>query len=82
MTNICSGTHHRESRHLVPTPPPVVTLSVAEQCSAARVRFAPANHAAPLPPVRRSAAPQIATGGSDGNQKRNSFFVLHKTRTR
>ncbi len=29
--------------------------SIAERCSAARVRFAAANPAAPLPPVRRSA---------------------------
>lgn len=29
--------------------------SVAERCSAARVRFAAAKPAAPLPPVRRSA---------------------------
>jgi hypothetical protein len=28
---------------------------IAERCSAARVRFAAANPAAPLPPVRRSA---------------------------
>lgn len=29
---------------------------IAERCSDARVRFAAANTAAPLPPVRRSAA--------------------------
>jgi hypothetical protein len=56
------------------------SCSIAERCSAARVRYAAANPAAPLPPARRSAV--IATGGSDGNQKRCNFFVLRKTRTR
>ena len=54
---------------------------LAERCSAARVRFAAANTAAPLPPARRSAEVKVATGGSAGNQKQSSFFVLQKTRT-
>jgi hypothetical protein len=56
--------------------------SIAERCSEARVRFATANTAAPLPPVRVLQLQAIATGGSDGNQKLSSFFVLHKTKTR
>lgn len=54
---------------------------IAERCSEARVRFAAANTAAPLPPstvLQRSTA---ATGGSNGNQKQSRFFVLRKTRT-
>ena len=50
-----SGTHHRESQHLVPAAPSVVGFAVAERCSAARVRCAAAHTAAPLPPPRRSA---------------------------
>ena len=57
-------------------------LSIAEQCSATRVRFAAANPAAPLPPARRSARASIATDGSAGNQMQSSFFVLRKTKTR
>ena len=37
---------------------------LAERCSAARVRFAAAHIAAPLPPARRSTQSMIATGGS------------------
>jgi hypothetical protein len=75
------GTHHRESRHLVPAAPSVVGRAVAERCSAARVRCAAAN-AAPLPPARRSACGSLATDGSAGNQMQCSFFVLTETRIR
>lgn len=37
-------------------------LAIAERCSAARVRFAAAKHAAPLPPARRSATPSNRDG--------------------
>jgi len=77
-----SGTHHRESRHLVPAAPPVIVLAIAERCSAARVRFAAANTAAPLSPPRRSAHQYFATDGSAGNQMQRSFFVLRKTKTK
>jgi hypothetical protein len=50
--------------------------AVAERCSAARVRYAAAHTAAPLPPVRRSARGLITTDGSAGNQMQRSFFVL------
>ena len=56
--------------------------SIAERCSAARVRCAAANCAAPLPPVRRPAHPLIATGGSAGNQTLSSFFVLPRRKPR
>lgn len=39
--------------------------SIAERCSASRVRYAADNTAAPLTPVRRSARNGLATGGSD-----------------
>ena len=39
---------------------------IAERCSEARVRFAAANTAAPLPPVRRSAE----VNGRDGRLRR------------
>ena len=71
-----SGTHHRESRHLVPAAPSVIGCAVAERCSAARARYAAAQIAAPLPPVRRSARGRITTDGSAGNQISSSFFVL------
>ena len=35
-----SGTHHQESRHLVPAAPSVVGCALAERCSAARVPYA------------------------------------------
>jgi hypothetical protein len=73
-----SGTHHGESRHLAPAAPSVVGRLIAERCSAARVRFAAANAAAPLPPPRRSAWQRFATDGSAGNQMQRSFFVLQR----
>ena len=42
------------------------SLAIAERCSAARVRFAAANQAAPLPPVRRSAS----SSNRDGRLRR------------
>jgi hypothetical protein len=56
-------------------------LAIAERCSAARVRSAAATPRPCLLCAVLQLLP-IATGGSDGNQKLNSFFVLHKTRTR
>ena len=56
--------------------------SIAERCSEARVRFAAANIAAPLPPARRSAAGSFATVTSAENQIHSNFFVLRKTKTR
>jgi hypothetical protein len=70
------------TRYLVPAAPSVVTQAVAPRCSAARVRYAAATPAAPLPPVRRCAGGSFATDGSAGNQIQCSFFVLRKTRTR
>jgi hypothetical protein len=69
-------------RLLAPTAPSVVEFAVAERCSAARVRYAAACPAAPLPPALRSTGASIATDGSAGNQKQRSFFVLRKTKTR
>jgi hypothetical protein len=66
-------------QYLVPAAPSVAGDAVAERCSAARVRFAAAQIAAPLPPARRSAR---ATDGSAGNQIQCGFFVLRKTKTR
>jgi hypothetical protein len=40
--------------NLLPTAPSVVEFAVAERCSAARVRSAAAQPAAPLPPPLRS----------------------------
>ena len=71
------------SRHLVPDcAVRHIGRQVAERCSAARVRSAAAQIAAPLPPARRSAAGSFATDGSAGNQMQCRFFVLRKTRTR
>ena len=55
---------------------------IAERCSAARVRYAAANTAAPLPPARRCARGSFATDGSAGNQIQSSFFALRKARTK
>jgi hypothetical protein len=52
---------------------------LAERCSEARVRL---RRGTPPRPCLLCAVLQtrvIATGGSDGNQKQNSFFVLQKT---
>jgi len=54
------------------------SASLAERCSAARVRFAAANHAAPLPPARRSARHSIATGGSIREPDVERFLRLAK----
>jgi len=51
---------------------------LAERCSAARVRFAAANHAAPLPPARRSTQSMIATGGSIREPDAAHFLRLTK----
>jgi hypothetical protein len=75
-------THHRDTSICFPLRRPSSRSQIAERCSAARVRCAAANDAAPLPPARRSAQQLIATGGSAGNQMLSSFFVLRKTRTR
>ena len=54
------------------------TAGLAERCSAARVRFAAANNAAPLPPARRSAPWMIATGGSIREPDAQRFLRLAK----
>jgi hypothetical protein len=51
---------------------------LAERCSAARVRFAAANPAAPLPPARRSTPSMIATGGSIREPDAQRFLRLTK----
>ena len=51
---------------------------IAERCSAARVRFAVANPAAPLPPARRSARSGFATGGSIREPDATRFLRLMK----
>ena len=76
------GTHHRESRLLVPTTPSVRWLPGAQLFSTARARCAAAQTAAPLPPARHCAVGSLATDGSAGNQKQRSFFVLRKTKPR
>ncbi|MCZ2075177.1 MAG: hypothetical protein LC130_09285 [Bryobacterales bacterium] len=53
-----------------------------EWCLQAGVHCAAVNPAVPLPSMRGSASQIIAAGGSGGNQKQSSFFVLRKTRTR
>lgn len=49
---------------------------LAERCSAARVRFAAAHIAAPLPPARRSTPSMIATGGSIREPDAKRFLRL------
>ena len=52
---------------------------IAERCSAARVRFVAANHAAPLPPARRfRPAVTFATGGSIREPDATRFLRLMK----
>ncbi len=82
MNLIGSGTHHRESRHLV--------------AGYTARRWVPGSRTVlgGKGPLRRgtnrralaSCAPfcvrPFATGGSAGNQMQRSFFVLRKTRTR
>ena len=83
MKHLCSGTHHRESRHLVPTAPPVDSKFCSRTVLGGKGSLRRGQKLrAPLPPARRSAARSIATGGSAGNQMQSSFFVLRKTRTR
>ena len=71
-----------ESTLLVSASPPVSGVPIAERCSRARVRCAAANPPRPCPLRAVLQLRTIATGGSDGNQKQSSFFVLPKTRTR
>jgi len=51
---------------------------VAERCSEARVRFAAANPAAPLPPVRRSAEVNDRDGRLRRKPKAKQFLRLTK----
>jgi hypothetical protein len=51
---------------------------LAERCSAARVCFAAANNAAPLPPARHSTQSMIATGGSIREPDAARFLRLTK----
>jgi hypothetical protein len=51
---------------------------IAERCSAARVRFAAANTAAPLPPVRRSARPCNRDGRLRRKPEAEQFLRLTK----
>lgn len=52
--------------------------SIAERCSAARVRFAAANPAAPLPPVRRSAGASNCDGRLRRKPEAKQFLRLPK----
>ena len=51
---------------------------IAERCSEARVRFAAANTAAPLPPVRRSANTQCCDGRLRRKPEAQQFLRLAK----
>jgi hypothetical protein len=51
---------------------------VAERCSEARVRYAAANPAAPLPPVRRSARPCNRDGRLRRKPEAEPFLRLTK----
>ena len=51
---------------------------IAERCSEARVRFAAANPAAPLPPVRRSAAGNVRDGRLRRKPEAEQFLRLTK----
>lgn len=51
---------------------------IAERCSAARVRFAAANPAAPLPPVRRSADANNCDGRLRRKPEAKQFLRLAK----
>ncbi len=51
---------------------------VAERCSAARVRYAAANPAAPLPPVRRSADASNCDGRLRRKPEAEQFLRLVK----
>ena len=57
-------------------------LSIAEQCSATRVRFAAANPAAPLPPARRSADAGNCDGRLRWKPEAKQFLRLAKDETR
>ena len=52
--------------------------SITERCSAARVRFAAANPAAPLPPVRRSANVSSRDGRLRRKPEAEQFLRLAK----
>ena len=51
---------------------------IAERCSVARVRYAAANSAAPLPPVRRSANPSECDGRLRRKPEAKQFLRLAK----
>jgi len=51
---------------------------IAERCSAARVRYAAANPAAPLPPARRSADPSHCDGRLRRKPEAKQFLRLAK----
>ena len=53
-------------------------LAIAERCSAARVRYAAANPAAPLPPARRSADVSNCDGGLRRKPEAEQFLRLAK----
>lgn len=53
-------------------------LSIAERCSEARVRYAAANPAAPLPPVRRSANASDCDGRLRRKPEAAQFLRLTK----
>ena len=53
-------------------------MSIAERCSAARVRFAAAKPAAPLPPVRRSADASNCDGRLRRKSEAKQFLRLAK----
>jgi hypothetical protein len=53
-------------------------LLIAERCSAARVRYAAANPAAPLPPARRSASPIDCDGRLRRKPEAKQFLRLAK----
>lgn len=54
------------------------SLAIAERCPAARVRFAAANPAAPLPPARRSATPSNRDGRLRRKPEAKQFLRLAK----
>jgi hypothetical protein len=55
---------------------------IAERCSAARVRFAAANTAAPLPPARRSASRSDCDGRLRRKPEAEQFLRLTKDENR
>jgi hypothetical protein len=71
MKNFCSGTHHRESRHLVPATPPVGAGSSSRTVLGGKGALRRANNGRAL----ASCAPFCPTMNRDGRLRREPDAV-------